>query len=113
MELNRRLIAALECSRSASIDGLRHPVDFESLSSAFNRPFHLIFIEARHETRLARLRWRFASTEAFQAAESALVESNIDTLKEFADTILVNEASLEDLYRELDVWLSSAMMRVV
>src|ERR1035438_5665113 len=41
-ELNVRLIAELDRSHSAVIDGLRDPIDFRSLSDAFGPAFHLI-----------------------------------------------------------------------
>src|SRR5437016_5894582 len=43
-ELNARLIAALDPSRSAAIDGLRHPIDFDCLSSAFSPAFGMVFL---------------------------------------------------------------------
>src|SRR6267154_1313874 len=42
-ELNARLIAGIDRSRSAAIDGLRHSVDFESLSFTFGGSFTMIF----------------------------------------------------------------------
>src|SRR5713226_401596 len=66
-ELNSRLIAALDRSRSASIDGLRHSIDFDCLSSAFSPAFGMVFLEVREELRYARLKQRFASFAAFQA----------------------------------------------
>lgn len=105
VELNRRLIEALDPSRSAAIDGLRHQIDFECLSEAFSRRFQLIFLEARPEIRLERLRSRFSTIKAFEAAETAPVEAHIDSLRLRASTTIANEGSAERLYRELDSWL--------
>jgi dephospho-CoA kinase len=55
-ELNSRLIAGLDRSRNAAIDGLRHRIDFESLSSTFQASFTMIFLEARAAVRFERLR---------------------------------------------------------
>src|SRR6266404_118743 len=55
-QLNSRLIAGLDRSRSAAIDGLRHPIDFDDLTSVFGASFHMVFIEARQEFRFERLR---------------------------------------------------------
>ena len=55
-ELNDRLIGKIERGRSAAIDGLRHPVDFEKLFSAFGTSFRLIFLEAPLEDRYSRAR---------------------------------------------------------
>jgi dephospho-CoA kinase len=81
VELNSRLIAGLDRSRSAAIDGLRHRIDFDSLSSTFGASFRMIFLEARPEVRFERLRSRFPTYVAFQAADSHPVEANIDDLK--------------------------------
>ena len=106
-ELNAHLIAALDRSRSAVIDGIRHPTDLESLSSAFGSSFRLIFLEARSEIRFARLRSRFSSKEAFDAAESAPAEGHIDDLKSSASTTITSEGPVTDLYRDLDAWVSA------
>jgi hypothetical protein len=42
-ELNKRLIAAIDPTRNVVVDGLRHPVDAESLSCV-GRPFFLLYI---------------------------------------------------------------------
>ena len=105
-ELNRRLIAGLDRSRSAVIDGLRHSIDFGSLSEAFGDSFHLIFLEAGRDFRFERLRSRLSTRESFQAAESQPVEEHIDSLKAPASTIISNEQSLEALYKQLDAWVS-------
>jgi dephospho-CoA kinase len=106
-ELNLRLIAGLDHSRSAAIDGLRHPIDFESLSSAFDPSFRMIFLEARPQYRYERLRSRFPDLAAFQEADAHPVESYIDNLKSRASMMISNEHSLESLYRRLDAWISS------
>src|SRR5258708_7717770 len=54
VELNARLIAALDRSRSAVIDGLRHPIDFHCLQYALGTSFRLVFLDAAAETRFKR-----------------------------------------------------------
>lgn len=106
-ELNSRLIAGLDHSRSAAIDGLRHPIDFDSLSSAFDPSFRMIFLEARPQYRYERLLSRFPDLAAIEEADSHQVESHIDNLKSRASMTIANEQSLESLYRQLDAWISS------
>jgi dephospho-CoA kinase len=106
-ELNSRLIAGLDHTRSAAIDGLRHPIDFESLSSAFDGSFRMIFLEARPQYRYERLLSRFPNVAAVQEADSHPVESYIDNLKSRASMMISNEQSLEGLYRQLDAWIST------
>ena len=105
-ELNGRLIAGIDRSRSAAIDGLRHATDFESLAAAFGPSFHMIFVEARGDVRFGRLRSRLSTRESFQTAESQPVEEHIDGLKTRASTIISNEQSLEAFYKQLDAWVS-------
>jgi hypothetical protein len=111
VELNTRLIAELDRSRSAAIDGLRHPVDFHCLSYAFGASFRLVFLEAATETRFRR-KPRFSTYNAFLAADSQPVESYIDGLKLSAAAIIPNEESLASLYRRLDGLLEEYRMGV-
>jgi dephospho-CoA kinase len=104
VELNSRLIAALDHSQSAVIDGLRHPTDFDSLASTFGPSFCMIFLEAGQAQRFARLRLRFSSWAAFQDADSQPVEASIDRLKPLAALTISNDGPLEKLYQELDAW---------
>ncbi len=104
-ELNARLIAELSPLRSATIDGLRHPIDHRSLSRAFGPSFRLIFLEARPEIRFDRKRSRFATFADFAAADSQPVEAQIDGLKTLAGGTITNEASLGNLYETLDNWV--------
>jgi dephospho-CoA kinase len=105
-ELNARLIAGLDRSQSAVIDGLRHSIDFDCLSEGFGASFHMIFLEAGREVRYERLWSRFPSLQEFQAAESQPVEAHIDSLKARASTTISNDQSLEALYKQLDAWVS-------
>jgi dephospho-CoA kinase len=106
-ELNRRLIARLDRTRSAAIDGLRHRIDFDSLSIAMTSSFRLIFLEVRPAIRFERLRSRFASEEQFRTADSAPVEAHIEDLKSLATTVISNEGSLESLHQLLDEWIAA------
>jgi dephospho-CoA kinase len=110
-ELNARLIGALDRSRSASIDGLRHSIDFECLSKAFSPAFGMVFLEAGEELRYARLKQRYATFEAFQVADSHPVEAHIDGLRSLATLTLLNESSLENLHERLDAWLTDCGVR--
>jgi dephospho-CoA kinase len=107
VELNARLISGLSRSQSAAIDGLRHHIDFHSLSYAFGASFHLVFLEAAAAARFERKRSRFSTYEAFLAADSHPVEAQIDSLKPLAAATIPTEESLESLYRRLDGWVTS------
>jgi dephospho-CoA kinase len=106
-ELNTRLIAGLNRSTNAAIDGLRHPLDFETLVSEFGQSFALIFVDARPEIRFERLRHRYANYDAFCAADAHEVEGQIEILRPLASHIVSNESSLGTLYTELDDWIAN------
>jgi len=108
--LNARLIAGLDRARSAAIDGLRHPTDFDSLSAAFGASFRLVFLEAPQEVRFERLRSRYATGDAFQAAETQPVEAYIDNLRPLATLVIPNVGSVLSLHQRLDEWLAAEQM---
>jgi hypothetical protein len=101
VELNAHLITGLDPSQSAAIDGLRHPIDFRSLSDAFGASFRLLFLDATAETRFGR-KPRFSTYAAFLAADSQPVESQIDSLRPLATAIVPNEESFSSFYYRLD-----------
>jgi dephospho-CoA kinase len=106
-ELNSRLIARIESGADHAIDGLRHPIDHESLSQAFPSHFFLLHIEAPLELRWQRHKpkGRFASFEEFRRADMHPVEQHIDELKPLATKVLTNTGALEELYQQLDAVL--------
>lgn len=103
-ELNVRLIAQVKPDSNVVVDGLRHPIDYESLHQKFGTRFHLVYIEAPEELRWKRLerRSRFSSRAEFEAADLHPVEQQIDTLKPKAFAIVENKGSLERLYAAMD-----------
>jgi dephospho-CoA kinase len=106
VELNSRLISGLSRSRSAAIDGLRHPIDYECLASAFGSAFRLVFLESGQENRFQRLRSRFSTYAAFQAADSQPVEAHIENLRPLASVTIANDGSLESLGLRVDEWMA-------
>jgi dephospho-CoA kinase len=105
-QLNGRLIAGLDRSQSAAIDGLRHPTDFECLASAYGPCFWLVYLESGQERRFERLRSRFSDYTAFQEADSRPVEAHIEDLKLLASATIENDGALEDMYQGVDEWIA-------
>jgi dephospho-CoA kinase len=101
VELNARLIAGLDGSRRAAIDGLRHAIDFHCLQYALGAPFHLVFLDAAPEIRFKR-KPKFSNYDAFRTADSQPVEAHIDSLRPLAAATISNEGSLEQFYQRLD-----------
>ncbi len=96
-ELNRRLIGTIDPNADCVVDGLRHPIDYESLRDEYSERFSMIFVETPSEVRFERLRGRFESYQTFEAADSHPVESKIELLKPFAATVLPGELPIEQL----------------
>jgi dephospho-CoA kinase len=96
-ELNRRLIAKIDRLRDAVVDGLRHPVDYESLRDAFGERFFLVYVDTPAAIRFERLIARFQTYEEFREADNRAVEGHIDSLKPLASVVLSGAAASEQL----------------
>ena len=103
-ELNRRLIAQIMPHADVAVDGLRHPIDSESLKNSFASSFHLLYIDSPQKDRWERLKvqGKYPSLGSFEAVDSHPVEQRIELLRANADLVLQNESSLQDLYLALD-----------
>ncbi|HEV8523013.1 MAG TPA: dephospho-CoA kinase, partial [Terriglobales bacterium] len=66
-ELNRRLITRLSPGRDCVVDGLRHPVDFESLQEAYQSQFCLLYVDCSAQKRWERLAVKHSTFDRFQA----------------------------------------------
>ena len=106
-ELNRRLIARIDPAHNCAVDGLRHIVDFESLSTAFSDSFFLVFIECPAELRRehVKLKGRDFTMAEFQRFDDHPVEQRIDDLKKNAYAVLSNFGSRLDLEQQVDAVL--------
>jgi dephospho-CoA kinase len=102
VELNTRLIAQIPPHSDCAADGLRHPIDFDSLTKAFPSHFCLLFIDCAQETRWQRLRSRYPECEDFARADSHPVEQQIENLRGKAFDSITNDGSLDELYSKID-----------
>jgi dephospho-CoA kinase len=102
-ELDRRLIAQIRPDTDAAVDGLRHPLDRQSLLDSYDGAFRLVYIECSSDVRWQHVKGRTKHAEltAFQASDSHPVEQRIEKLRGGANRVLKNEGSLEDLYAEI------------
>jgi dephospho-CoA kinase len=101
-ELNARLIAQIPAQSNCAVDGLRHPVDFDSLTKSFPQHFYLLYIDSAQEIRWQRRRSRFPQFEDFKRADSHPVEQQIEALRGKAFRVINNDKSLQDLYIKVD-----------
>jgi dephospho-CoA kinase len=107
-ELNRRLIARILQHGDVAVDGLRHPLDYQTLGSFFYKSFHLLFINSPATLRFERLnqKGKYGDFASFDAAEHHPVEQHIDSLLAKA-AVVDNQGSLQDLYNTVDGTISS------
>jgi dephospho-CoA kinase len=103
-ELNRRLIARITPDADVAVDGLRHPLDYDALSSTFPASFRLLFIDSPPRLRFERLnrKGKYADLASFESADSDLVEQQIDFLRPKAALVIPNQRLLPDLYATVD-----------
>ncbi len=108
-ELNRRLTARIMLDADVAVDGLRHPLDYETLNNSFPGSFRLLYIDSPPRLRFERLNQngKYADFKSFDAADSHPVEQQIDSLRANAALVIRNEGSLEALYAAVDEAISS------
>lgn len=108
-ELNRRLLSKISSGANWVVEGLRHPLDYESLKNAFASRFHLVYIDSSQEHRWLRLqkRGRFRTFEEFCIADQHPVEQLIPQLKQFAELCVVSGEPLQQLYEPLNLFVAS------
>jgi dephospho-CoA kinase len=104
--LNQKLLSKMQSGINYVVDGLRHPIDFETLST--RPPFYLLYIDASPQIRWQRFRSRDKSItwEEFVATETHPVESYLPILKEKAYKTLLNEAHMTEFHADLDAVFS-------
>ncbi len=103
-ELNRRLTARITPGTDVAVDGLRHPLDYETLNNSFSDSFRLLYIDSSARLRFERLnqKGKYADLASFEAADSHPVEQQIDSLRPNAAIVIHNQRSLQDLYSAVD-----------
>ena len=102
LTLNQKLLSKMQNGINYVIDGLRHPIDFDTLST--RSPFYLLYLDASAQIRSQRLNSREKSKtwEEFLAVEKHPVESYLPILEERAYKILRNEGLMTGFYTDLD-----------
>jgi len=104
-ELNARLISQLPVQSDCAVDGLRHPLDYDSLNAVFNSRFSMLYISSPPDLRWHRLQSRYPELDDFRRADSHPVEQQIDSLRDKAFAVLDNSSSLQGLYSNVDAVL--------
>ena len=107
-ELNHRLVEQIKADSDVAVDGLRHPLDHQTLAARFSDRFRLLYIDSPPQLRFDRLsaKGKYADFAAFDAADSHPVEQRIDSLRSSAALVIENQASIQALYTQLDKAIS-------
>jgi dephospho-CoA kinase len=108
-ELNCRLLSKIARGTNWVVEGLRHPLDYETLKNVFASRFHLIYIDSSREQRWLRLqkRGRFRTFTEFCTADQHPVEELIPQLKQFAELCIVSGEPLQQLHEPLSRFVAS------
>jgi dephospho-CoA kinase len=112
-KLNDRLLSKITPNRDWVVEGLRHPLDYESLKNAFASRFHLVYIDSSQQARWLRLQksGRFHTFDEFCTAENKFVENEIPGLKKFADLRIAGGEPLQQFYEPLSQFVGSLRKR--
>ena len=107
-ELNKRLIAKITLDNDWVVEGLRHPLDYQSLKNAFASRFHLVYIDSSQQARWLRFQKgsRFKTFDEFLKADSFPVEQQIPNLKHLAELCITSTEPLQQLYGPLSHFVS-------
>jgi dephospho-CoA kinase len=103
-ELNARLIRKIRDRGDYVVDGLRHPIDFQSLKKKFDDKFLLVYITSSINRRFARVKHRrhLTTLANFRKVDRHPVECHIVSLKSKAFAVVRNASTKATLRRSLD-----------
>ena len=113
--LAQRLVSGLQPDRNYAIDSIRHPVEVEILRNC-GQAFHLVWIDAKLETRFERMQARgrngdpttVAELEVLEARERGSDDPNaqqLDAVQAEASFTIGNDSTLEDFQEEIKAWV--------
>jgi dCMP deaminase len=113
--LAQSLVRQFLPDRNYAIDSIRHPMEVEILRES-GQDFHLVWVDAKLETRFERIRARGRSgdpetleeLEALEARELGSDDPNaqqLDAVREMADFVLTNDSTIEDLHQQIQSWV--------
>lgn len=115
--LAQQLTKQLHPDRNYAIDSIRHPVEVEILRHC-GQMFRLVWVDAKLETRFARMRARgrsgdpssLADLEALENRERGSADPNaqqLDAVEAMADFRILNDGSLESFQHAIADWVQA------
>ena len=113
--LAQGLIRQLQPDRNYAIDSIRHPIEVEILRHC-GQDFRLVWIDAKLETRFARMQARgrpgdpttVEKLEALELRERGSDDPNaqqLDAVEAQADFRLINDGSLQEFQEQIQAWV--------
>lgn len=114
-DLNQRLIAQIDATKDAAVDGLRDPIDLESLRAEFGNRFALLFVETDPRERFERVKrnGRYETYEEFLEADRQPTELKIDDLRSSATGTLSGTQTEEELTSRLRSLINELRQRIL
>ncbi len=108
-ELNRRLVEQIMPDSDVAVDGLRHALDYETLTACFSTSFTLLYLHTDAKERFERLRRlkKYTDLDSFEAADNHPVEQHIESLRTSATMLIQNDRPLRNLYETVDEFVLS------
>ena len=114
--LAQKLVKQLRPDRNYAIDSIRHPVEVEILRHC-GQTFHLVWVDAKLETRFERMRLRGRSGDPKTVAELERLESlergsddpnaqQLDAVEAEADYRIANDDTLEAFQKQIELWVA-------
>ncbi len=101
-DLNRQVEERLKGNLQVVIDGMRHYEDYTYWKEKSFTKFYLLYIEADEDICIARYK-----KDDYQKVDQHHVEQEIDELRVYADAVIENDGTLEDLYAKIDAFMKS------
>ncbi|MCI8419096.1 MAG: DUF429 domain-containing protein [Oscillospiraceae bacterium] len=100
-DLNRKLALSVGPYPRVVIDGMRHPEDYTFWKERCFLGFVPIYIDAGLAPRRERFALRGNESIAYEEAEAHPAEAEAASLRDRAEHIIVNNGTLEELYRSI------------
>jgi len=121
--LAQSLVKQLLPDRNYAIDSIRHPVEVEILrrhAESTGHAFHLVWVDAKLETRFDRMVIRGRSGDPATVAELETLETRergsddpnaqqLDAVEAEADVRLANDGSLDEFQSQIQSWVGANM----
>lgn len=105
-DLNKKVENCIVGNSNVVIDGIRHYEDYTYWKEKNFKNFYLVYIQTDPEICATRYK-----EKGFQKAMNHNVEQEIIDLRQFADAVIENNGTFEDLYLQIDDFISTVFSK--